>query len=229
MNISLKNNVIWLSPERTGGKMLREIFKNFNFYTCEKKNNFELKSFWENSHSQQNNIPEKYKDFEVIATIRNPYDRIWSCYVNFNTKNFTPKDFEGTKIKFNEFVNKSFINTLSGVITDSFFDGSDYLNKWRFETILPDKIIKFENIEEDVKSLDFIKNSQKISYSSIFEDNKFKNNRFITFDTVYDLESARKVYNFYKNHFFYFNYNPFSFTKENLTDEEKINFLHNCL
>lgn len=226
MNVSIENRCIWLSPEETGGRILEEIFKHYDFYTCEEKNKFELKSFLENPHSSGNFIPEHYGDFELVISIRNPYDRIWFCYLSFFTENFIPKDFEGTKIKFNQFINSSFHNTLKGVVTDSFFCGDDYLNKWKLEQRLPDKVIRFEKLSDDVKSLKFIQEKPDLYDKSIFEDTRFKNERFLTFDEMYNFESAQKIFNFYKNYFFHLGYDPFSFTKQSLTEEEKKKFIH---
>lgn len=226
MNVSLKNNVIWLAPERTAGKFLKEIFKNYDFFSCDKKNQFQLKDLRQYSHSHGNTIPEVYRDLPIILSIRNPYDRIWSYYVNFYAKNFRPKEFEQTKQKFNEFVNNVFKFTLEGVVTDPFFSGDDYFNRWRLGKTTPTAFIRFENIKNDVLSLDFVKKQPNLFDESIFDDKTYKSDRFLTFDLMYEQKTAKKVFNFYKNHFFSFGYNPLSFTKENLTDEEKINFFH---
>ena len=229
MNVSIENRCIWLSPEETGGNILEEIFKNYDFYSCEEKNNFELRNLTENTHSNGNVIPEEYQDFEVIVTIRNPYDRVWSCYLNFFTKNFIPKDFEGTKLKFNQFISNSFYKTLRGVITDPFYTGNDYFNKWKFDTNLPDSVIRFESIREDLESLDFIQKNPQFYDKSIFDDSRFKNEKFINFDEIYTFESAQIIFNFYKNYFYSLNYDPFSFTNQTLSEEEKKKFVHTYL
>lgn len=226
MNVSIENRCIWLSPEGTGGNILEEIFKNYDFYSCEEKTNFELKNLKENPHSHNNVIPQKYNEFEVISSVRNPYDMIWSYYLNYYTQTFVPKDLESTKNKFQQFIHESFHNTLIGVVTDSFFTKKDYLNKWKFENRLPDKILKFENLKEGVKSLDFVENNLNHFDETIFDDPRYKNQRFITFDLVYDFETAQKIFNFYKNYFYYLDYDPFSFTKEALSDEDKKKFIH---
>jgi hypothetical protein len=46
---------------------------------------------------------------------------------------------------------------------------------------------------------------------------------------MYDLKSAKKVYHLYKKHFYLCDYNPFSFTHNELTKDEKISFLHDTL
>ena len=51
----------------------------------------------------------------------------------------------------------------------------------------------------------------------------------IMFDEMYDFDVAKRVYVFYKKHFYMCGYDPFSFTKEILTDDEKISFLHDIV
>ena len=226
MNVSIENKLIWLSPERTAGRFLSEIFKNYGFCSCDIKNKYDLKPLGENPPSHGNTIPENFNDFRIIVSIRNPYDRVWSYYVNHFAKNFKPREIEHNFEKFNEFVQNIFIKTVGSTRTDPFFPGDDYFNKWRLNNIKIDKLIRFENLQNDVLSLDFIKKSPNLFDHSIFSDKRFINKRFLSFDTMYDLSSAQKVFNFYKNHFFSLGYDPFSFTKENLTDEQKIDFIH---
>lgn len=226
MNLSIKNNVIWLCPERTGGRILREIFKNYDFFVCDKINNFELKPLSENQPSRGSIIPEEYKNFQIISSIRNPYDRIWSHYEFFNKKNLRPKEFVESKRKFNEWVNKSLKFTLKGIETDPFYEGEDVFNKWKFDSFKPDYVIKLENLQNDVMGVDFIKKQPNLFDKNIFINERFSNERYFQFDYMYEVESAKKIFNFYKNHFFGFGYDPFSYTKDNLSNEEKINFLH---
>lgn len=226
MNVSLKHNVVWLCPEKTGGRILKEIFKNYDFFVCDKMNNFELKPLAEKNTSFGSIIPEKYQNFQIISGVRNPYDRIWSCYLSFYTKKFKPKEFELTKQKFNEWIDKSFKFTLRGVETDPFYDGDDYINKWKFDFFEPQTFIKLETLKNDVLSLDFIKKEPLLFDENIFSSKMFVNDKFLVYNTMYEIKTAKKIYNFYKKHFFKLGYDPFSFTVESLSDEEKINFLH---
>jgi len=51
--------------------------------------------------------------------------------------------------------------------------------------------------------------------------NDFKYQKIITRD------QAKKIFNFYRPYFDKFGFNPFSFTNEELTLKEKVNFIHN--
>ena len=48
-------------------------------------------------------------------------------------------------------------------------------------------------------------------------------------DDIYDFESAKRVYFYFKKYFESDDYDLFLFTKENLTTNEKISFLHDIL
>lgn len=224
MNISLEHKIIWICPERTGEEVLEEVFKEYSFFTCEKKNNYELRPLDEVQHSTSNDIPPKYDEFEILTTIRNPYDRVWSCYLKYYTKTFNPKDFELTKIKFNEFINKSFIENSNGIRLDSFYEKDTYFSKWTFDKINPNYVIRFEDFNSGLKSLPFLVGTNDVQLRL---NQKYQNDSLIPFNMVYDYTSAKKIYHFYKNVFLLFNYSPYSFTKNELNDLEKINFVHN--
>ena len=89
-----------------------------------------------------------------------------------------------------------------------------------------------ENLYEDLINLDFVRESSVWNTESIkelIENNKFKTNRNFKFDEMYDIDSAKRVYLFYKSHFHLIGYNPFSFTTEELTKEQKVKFLHDTI
>jgi hypothetical protein len=224
MNISLEHKIIWISPERTGGEVIEDLFKKNSFFTCEKKNNYQLISLKDSQHSTSIDFYPKYDDFKIITTIRNPYDRVWSCYLKYYTKTFNPKDFESTKIKFNDYINKTFIETTNGVRLDSFYDKDSHFSKWTFNEIKPNYIIKFEDFNYGLKLLPI---SVEIGNTQSLLIQKYPNDNLIPFNMIYDYNSAKKIYQFYKNVFLLFDYSPYSFTKNELNDLEKIKFIHN--
>lgn len=65
--------------------------------------------------------------------------------------------------------------------------------------------------------------------SIFFHKTKFINQTHLNFDDMYDFQSAKLVYVLYKKYFFSCNYNPFSFTKKELSNDDKIRFLHEIL
>lgn len=94
-----------------------------------------------------------------------------------------------------------------------------------------DYFIKMENLKEGIIKLPFIsQNDEEINrISTLISENPFINERHHSFQDVYDVRSRKLVYEFFKPCFYKFDYSPFSFTKENLTDMDKISFLHGTL
>ena len=88
-----------------------------------------------------------------------------------------------------------------------------------------------ENLREDILILPFIEKTEdeSLRIEQLLEDNNFINERHYTFQEAYDLRSAKLVYEFFKPCFYKFDYNPFSFTRDELNKNEKITFLHGTL
>lgn len=229
MNISLNHNVIWVAPEETGERVFAEIFEDYDFYQCLVGNNSELKEFGITSYSNSNKIPEKYQDFDIFCSIRNPYDRIWACYVNLYTTKFNPKTLETIKKNFNQFLDDVFWVTTDGIKIDPFFSENSYFSKWTFEDIIPNTFIKYENLYEDLKKLKFL-NFDHLKLSETEMKQKIsKIDSSFDFRDLYDVKNANKIFHFYKKTFYMLDYDPFSFTKEVFSDEDRINFIHSYL
>jgi hypothetical protein len=171
-----------------------------------------------------------YLDYEVICNIRNPYDRILSLYFekHFNNKLIKKELTPTYKKMFNEWVNSAFISNkliVSATNLPKFtLRGSNQLEKWTFNDKIPNLFVRLENYEDDIRKIDFI-NEEFIDLLQI----NLQEQRTFDFDEMYSTESAKKIYHFFKKHFYLCDYGPFSFTKEKLTNEQKISFIHNIL
>ena len=237
MNISHEHRTIWWAPERAGTKITRQILSNYNFLVFDPKIGDEV-SLEKRYTSHLNEIPEKYSNYKLICNVRNPYDRIFSIFLTTRYDNIVIEK-NGHKSVIDDF-NKWVINvfeprkTTVGINPDYSINdiNYDFFSKWTFEQKIPDFFIKMENLREDLEKLDFIKsdpnwNSSKID--EILENNIFRTRKSLKFDQVYNFESAKRVYFFYKRVFNIVPYNPFSFTTENLSESEKVSFLHDIL
>lgn len=173
---------------------------------------------------------DDYLDYEVICNIRNPYDRILSLYFkkHFNNK-LIKKELTSTyREMFNEWINTTFIANKLVVTTVNSpkftFSGVNQIEKWTFKDKIPNLFVRIENYEEDIRKIGFI-NEEFIDSSQI----NLQEQRTFGFNEMYSTESAKKIYHYFKKHFYLCGYDPFSFTKEKLTDEEKIHFIHDIL
>jgi len=209
MVISHTFKTIWMFPQQTGEEITTNFLKKYDF----------------NEHDGNG-----YLDYEVICNIRNPYDRILSLYFKKHFKNKLIKK-ELTPIykkMFNEWVNSAFISNkliVSAVNLPKFtFSGGNQFEKWNFNDKIPNLFVRLESYEEDIRKIDFI-NEEFIDSSQI----NLQEQRTFDFYEMYSTESAKKIYYFFKKHFYLCDYDPFSFTKEKLTDEQKISFIHDIL
>lgn len=243
MNISHKHKVIWWMPERAGTKMTSQILKRYDFYSHLGYYNVDQES--ENSpptvigvpyHSHSSILPSKYSDYKLICSIRNPYDRIFSIFVNFSINAIILKKNKRELIReiFNKWIDTKFYSNKL-VVDTPFFNATQKpihpeIFNWKFSSRIPDHVVRIEHFMEDMSKIDFIVNGNPWKNGEVY--NYFQNNNFITkrnfsFSEMYDIESAKKVFFYYKNHFYMYDYDPFSFTLENISDEEKIKFIHN--
>lgn len=234
MNVSHKHKVIWWAPERTASKLISQIFKHYEFvyYENKKKTN----PLGEPYHSHILEIPEGCEDYRLICSIRNPYDRILSLFLNFTSVGRTlvyTRDKKPDFIKrFDYFTKELFIYAIKErkiVNNEREVPVRDYVSRVNFTTTIPSYFIRMENLVEDLNGLDFISESELWKsgfFNDLIENNKFINRRPYTFDQIYTFEGANRVYQYQKKLFFICGYDPFSFTTENLSNDDKKKFLH---
>ena len=241
MNISHKHKTIWWAPERCGTKATAHIFNHFDFeYTGVSGNKNLPKSNQYQSHVLT--LPtNEYSDYDVICSVRNPYDRMVGIFSNFvsigKSSTYLKTQHNVMVENFSNFINELFkhkeIKPKFGM--ESKRDKvllNDYILKYNFNMSIPVNYIRMENIINDIGEIKFIKESSL--WSSGYIDNYLKqnehiNNRPYKFNTVYTIESAKKVYEYHKQFFLTLGYDPFSFTTEELTNEEKMRFLHEII
>jgi hypothetical protein len=232
MNVSIENQVVWLAPERTGSSITKKILENYNFFSITKKNKYRLVDFRKNGHSRGDDISEEFSNFKIITNIRNPYDRVFACYQKFYLEKPILKKNTNFREKFNKWVGENFWSQGPHVfLSPRYDDVKNYFQKWTFETLDVDFYIKMENLKDDILNLPFITKTEE-EYNRIEQllvDNRFINERHYTFQDVYEPKSAKLVYEFFKPCFYKFDYSPFSFTKEIMTDNDRISFIHNSL
>ena len=237
MNVSHEHKIIWWAPEKTGSKVTSHIFKNYNFFYSDFTTQFEFKPLCDPYHSHDIVFPKEYSDYEVICSVRNPYDRVLSIFINFSALGlvYTKDNLDYYRKRFEIFIKLMFLspNMTSDVEYEPTASNlGRFLKKVNFQDKVPDVFIRMENLENDLKSLKFIKNTdlwEKYDFSGLLSKNEFIKRRAFHFSDVYTQTSAKYVYEYFKNHFYLCGYDPFSFTKSILTDEEKKKFLHDTL
>ena len=243
MNISHKHKTIWWAPERCGTKATAHIFNHFDFdfipQGTEKNKNNNKKTQYQ-SH-EMIPPPSEYKDYNVICSVRNPYDRMLGVFVNFvgvgMSSSYLKNEHNEIVNTYSTFINELFkhkeIKPKFGVEPIKHTRVLEtYISKYNFDVTIPNNYIRMEHIVEDMGKIDFI--NQSTLWSSGYVENYLTTNQHINtrpyqFNSIYTLETAKKVYEYHKQFFLVLGYDPFSFTTNELTDEEKMNFLHETL
>lgn len=231
MNVNHEHKVIWWAPERCGTKALAHIFSKLGFefyinvsdYTENKKNHYQ---------SHEIEIPEELSEYKIIFSTRNPYDRVLSLFTNFTNVGKHSIYMKGNE---NEFIKKyeiflSELFNVSGKEEKPVLN--NYILKYSLSGRTPDLIVRMESMIEDLSKIDFIKNSDLWKSGYIHDyllDNPNIIRRSYKFNKVYTLAGAKIVYEHHIKHFILGGYDPFSFTTETLSNEDKMKFIHDKL
>lgn len=147
---------------------------------------------------KQNRISNREVDnskYFVIGFVRNPYDRLVSCYHNqvFKDRRFEDQGIN-TKSTFKEFVD--FVIDTPHNKADKHFR-PQYKELTYNGTMLPHQIIKFENLHEGVKSI-----SNRIPIGPLPHQNK-THDRMVWLE-YYDDKMLRDVHHYYERDFYLF-------------------------
>lgn len=232
MNINHEHKVIWFAPQRCGTKALSHIFTKLGFEYY-----FNLDSYYSgittDYQSHEVKIPEEFSDYSLIISTRNPYDRILSLYTNFTTvgrnSTYTRDTHEEYMKKYELFVKELFYLSVKSSEKPIL---NNYVLRYSYEINTDYKILRMENLIEDLSKLGFITSSD-IWKSGYVHDylisNKHIKRRPVKFNTIYTETAAKIVYQNQQKHFMFGGYDPFSFTLEELTNVDKMKFIHENL
>lgn len=211
MNISHEHKLIWLSPEMSGTENVSKTLEKHGFLGVTGKTEDELLS--------------EYSDYKVICGMKNPYERVFLLHLKGDLRSIQVKKhhFDVLKTEFNTWGRQILVpNKLKIGVDETFIETNNtpkYLKKWVFDHKIPDFFVKSEDLVNDLNKLGF-HNDEIIIENEITQFN---------FNQMYEFDFAKRVYHLYKKHFYLCNYDPFSFTNKELTDEEKISFLHDIV
>jgi len=240
MNISHEHKVIWWAPERCGTKATAHIFSKlgFEYFKTSEEKEKTINDDGINYQSHNIDVPDIYKDYQIICSIRNPYDRMLSVFSNFTSVGkslvYTKNSHDKLVITYENFIREMLLYRISR--SDEDLETRpiqrNYLSKYHFEKLIPNFFIKMESLEDDLGKLDFVKDSNiwKSGYiQDYLKHNPQINQKPYKFNDVYTIESAKRVYDYHKKHFMLCDYDPFSFTTKELSNEEKMRFIHDIL
>lgn len=160
-------------------------------------------------------LPDRYKEYYKFAFVRNPFDRLVSCYedkvktpVQHNGRYFFDTNYNHVLIKrlfgnefhpdmsFEEFI--ELVCKIPDFLSDGHFK-SQYSILYKNNKIIVDYVGKFENIENDWNQI-----AQHNSLPGIDKKNSSNRNQWETYYKSNDI--VKLVFERYKNDFECFNY-----------------------
>ena len=179
MNISEKYKTIWIAPARTGSRKIAEIFAYYDFKSDGLPVFNHINGY---SYNHKYYIDEKYKDYDVIVGLRNPYGKTYSIFRNFHNY----KQSEGKEL-FKKFLLEELpkgqrMNEVQNPIL----------------TKEPNYIIRWEHMEQDLFKIPFITDRLTSKQLSLMCQH---GKEIEDFEVYYDQESKDIVYEYCKHLF----------------------------
>lgn len=231
MNINREKKYLWFAPEQTNSDLFYNLFLEGGFEpVCREEFKTNKLEF-----SQDEWHEPEFDEFEIITSLKNPYDRLVQIYLEYEIKPIIPitKDIEPKLIDFfQKWVFDLFeCNKMIVRVNDWGKDVlvSKVLKKFLFRDKLPSYVIRWESLIDDLNNISEIiprydlQKKRELDNMINFESTKFK----FDYRNFYNFDVARIVYNYYFNHFYLGGYDPFSFSQIEMSTSEKNKFLHN--
>jgi len=239
-NISEKHKSFTITPPGTGSRTFCKILDNFEFHTYEFcNNNLNLKKN-KVTHNHTFSLFPNHEDYKLIMTGRNPYNRMVSKFrITLQYQKQVNKNFN-FKIDFTDFIYDQIYSdlikklnqlsrnelsqlTINDIITDIDFILYLSMTPNGFFDRKIDYKVRLDSLEEDYRSIDFIKNSDyyKNGLLDLVLSEKIGFNRLISphgisgydlplhWQEYYTQETADIVYKFCSEYF-----NTFEFEKD---------------
>jgi len=218
MNVSPEHRMIWWTKPCMGEKIVASCFFSHYFVNYGKKDTLPLTAKDNISFIQK--IPQDFEDFSIILSIRNPYFQIINHYLDISHTNWKLKTntIDHFKEKLNAWVQEIFSVKKETLLSiDSLVQ---FVLPFNLDNHTPSFVLHYEDLEKDLKNLPFI--DQNLFY---FNQNLMVDNTAFEMNTL-DYKSAQLIYKIHKKTFEQFGYDPFSFTTQELSLKEKVDFIH---
>ena len=216
MNVSQEHLMALLFAINTGERFFADLFGNFSFFN--KSEPLSQKNFTSN----YDNLDE-IVNYKKIVCLDNPYRMVYQEFLINSSENWKKKtkSIEYQQEEFTYWFDKIFYNDVDYLNNNCARHQVRFLFSKDFYKLDIDYVIKKESYIEDLSKIPFMDIS-KINQKLVFlVKDDFNHQKIITRD------QAKKIFNFYRPYFDKFGFNPFSFTNEELTLKEKVNFIHN--
>ena len=191
INFSNKRNIIYLHPPKTAGKSLEKVF--FNVTPRNASSNHLKLSTMKRKLKGDINLS---KNWDVIISVRNPWDRLVSNYHQGNSPHSVTKQAKPEKnISFKDYIMKK-------DRVEFFPPQMDWLILDGITT--PTYIIRFESLQSDYNKIP--REFRHDKHKDVDELPKLNPSNHKHYTTYYDDESREKVAQDYREDISYFRY-----------------------
>ena len=218
MNVSHEHRMVWWTKPNMGEKVIASSLKDHNFHNFVDR--LETNSLSKHNFSLRNEIPENCQNYLLTISVRNPYFQIINYYLDVSVYNWKLKtvSMDNFKGKMNKWVKEIF-----SVQKEVLLDTNNLLQgilPYRNLPYTPHFVLKYENMFDDLSKLPFIDRENLFLNENLMVDNSRFEVNTLTF------ENAQLIYKIHKKTFEDFGYEPFSFTNQELTLKQKVDFMH---
>ena len=193
-----KEKMILLLPMKTGTIHATFMFNHFDFITetYDFKTNEVLKKLDSVLHHHCMNIPQRYEDYSIICTARNPYSRLVSDYNNSkNTAESNKLSYKNFRIYFSKIIDNGYQSA----------NGFPYGKDSFLYNEIPKYFLRVESLYHDYIQIPFIRNSKLNKSGLLYELCNKKIHKTPTEKKIlkeyYTEDMADFVYNKFKTYF----------------------------
>jgi hypothetical protein len=220
MIFSREHKYVFILDEFCGEKNVTQLLQDFDFYFLKNKKETQLKR---DKFTNLKQISKEFQDYTLVRLVDNPYKQIINEFKSITEENWSLKQHTKEHFiqRFNRWIDLYFENWDEIYFEKIMFQKS--YNHFLFNSELnkkPDFFIKVESMERDILNIPLFKGLE-VNVRDIF----FPRSHF-DFQNVFTYENARKIFKLNRDFFIETQYDPFSFTTQELTKKKKVDFIH---
>ena len=207
--------MVLLLAKNSGERFFADYFGKFDFFYKEKP----LES---NYYCRLNDISESFQNYQKIICIDHPYRVVYQEFIKNSDINWKIKTntLEKQREDFSFWFDRIFYNDMDYLNDNCALYQLTFILSRDFAHIEPDFVIKKDSFLEDLKKLPFF-DELKINHNLTFLLEPS-----MDYQKVISREQAKKIFVFFQDYFNKFGFDPFTFTTEELSKQEKVNFIH---
>jgi hypothetical protein len=215
MNVSQKHLMVLLLAKNSGERFFADYFGKFDFF-------FRDEPLKQEYYCRVHDDLKSYENYQKIICIDHPYRIVYKEFLKNSDINWKIKtnSLEKQREDFTFWFDRIFYNDIDYLNDNCALHQLSFLLSRDFANINPDYVIKKDTYFEDLQKLPFYdatKTNQKLDF--LLQPS-------MDYQKVISESQAKKIFHFFQDYFNKFGFDPFTFTTEELTKQEKVNFIH---